>query len=187
MRLWVCLLVLALAAPALAAPQRYTLERDKSQVRFETDFGTQQITGRFPVAEAEMTLDFDRAANSDVRVVLDATGAEASFPFAASAMKGPTVLDTARFATITFTSRRLRASGATATVEGDLTLRGVTRPMTMQADIYLQAGQAPGDLGHLTVRLRGTISRAAFGASGWPEFVGDEVRLDVLARIARVD
>ncbi len=187
MRAILLIMMIALAGPALAAPQRYALERDKSQVRFETDFGTEHITGRLPIAEADVMLDFDRAARSQVRVVLDATGAEANFPFAASAMKGPTVLDTARFGTITFVSRTLQASGATATVEGDLTLRGVTRPMTMQADIYLQAGQAPGDLGHLTVRLRGTISRGAFGASGWPELVGDEVRLDVLARIARVD
>jgi polyisoprenoid-binding protein YceI len=37
------------------------------------------------------------------------------------------------------------------------------------------------------VRLVGKVKRSAFGATGWSDMVGDEVRLDILARIARQD
>ena len=59
--------------------------------------------------------------------------------------------------------------------------------MTLAASIYRQQGSADGDLSHLTIRLTGAVQRSAFGATGWNDMVGDEVRLDILARIARVD
>jgi polyisoprenoid-binding protein YceI len=70
-------------------------------------------------------------------------------------------------------------------VEGNVTIRGVTQPMTLAAQIWRQKDSEPGDLSHLTVRLVGTVKRSAFGATGWSDMVGDEVRLDILARIAR--
>lgn len=81
----VLLLLLALAAPAAASPASYVLEPDISSVAFETDFGPDHITGKMPVLRADLSLDFDQVARSRV----DVTGADASFPFAAQAMKGP--------------------------------------------------------------------------------------------------
>jgi polyisoprenoid-binding protein YceI len=180
-------LACALPVMALAAPADYVLEPDRSTVGFETDFGPDLITGRMPVSEADLTLDFDRAANSTVAVTLDVSQAEASFPFAAQAMKGPKVLDAASHPTIRFESTSVAAEGSGARVSGKLTIRGVTRPASLRAEIYQQTGSAPGDLSHLTVRLTGAVLRSDFGATGWSDMVGDEVRLDILARIARKD
>jgi polyisoprenoid-binding protein YceI len=176
-----------LAAPAFAAPADYVLEPDTSTVGFETDFGAQDITGRFPITQANLTLDFDTAANSTIDVILDVSRATASFPFAADALKGSNVLDARNHPTIRFVSTRIRAEGAGATVQGNLTIRGVTRPVTLAAEIFRQQGYAEGDRSHLTVTLRGAVSRSAFGATGFADMVGDEVRLDIRARIARVD
>lgn len=175
------------AAPVCAAPARYALEAQASTVGFETDFGPDRISGRMPVTRADLTLDFDRVANSQVDVTLDVSRAEASFPFAAQAMKGPKVLDAASYPEITFTSTAVRASGAGAVVTGNVTIRGVTRPVTLDAMIWRQQGSAEGDLSHLTIRLTGTIRRSDFGATGWSDLVSDKVRLDILARVARQD
>lgn len=180
-------LLAALAGPALAAPSAYVLEPESSSVGFETDFGPDRISGRMPVTRADLTLDFDRVANSTVAVTLDVTGAQASFPFAAQAMKGPKVLDARSFPTISFTSTSVQASGKGAKVLGNLTIRGVTRPTTLTAGIYQQQGSADGDLSRLTVRLTGAVNRSDFGATGWNDMVGDQVRLDIIARIRRVD
>jgi polyisoprenoid-binding protein YceI len=102
-------------------------------------------------------------------------------------MKGPDVLDTGQFPTIRFVSRRVRAAGAGATVDGDLTIRGVTRPVRLDAQFYTQRGSAPGDLSRLSIRLTGSVSRAAHGATGWADMVGDSVALDILARITRAN
>ena len=70
---------------------------------------------------------------------------------------------------------------------GLVTIRGVQQPMVLDAQIYRQKGTAAGDLSHLSIRLVGAVKRSDFGADGWADMVGDEVRLDILARIARVN
>lgn len=179
-------LALLLAAPAVqASPAAYHLQPDLSSVGFETDFGPDKITGSFPVSRADLTLDFAHVAACKVAVTLDAKAAEASFPFAAQAMKGPKVLDTAEFPEIAFVSTKVEAQGQGATVAGNITIRGVTKPATFHAEIWRQQGTAEGDLSHLTIRLTGAVTRSDFGAVGWNDMVGDEVRLNILARIER--
>ena len=170
-----------------AAPANYTLQPEASTVGFETDFGPDKITGRMPVTAASLTLDFQHIAGSTVAVTLDVGHAEASFPFAAQAMRGPKVLDAQEFPTISFQSTAVAADGDGAVVKGNITIRGVTRPATLHAVIFRQQGSADGDLSHLTIHLTGAVARSDFGATGWADMVGDEVRLDILARIVRVN
>jgi polyisoprenoid-binding protein YceI len=180
-------LILALAAPATAAPRTYALEPEESSVGFETDFGPDRITGNFTVTRADLTVDFDNVANTRIAVTLDTSKATASFPFAAQAMRGPRVLDSATWPEITFVSKAVRQTSEGAQVDGDLTIRGVTRPVTLAAAIYRQQGSTEGDLSRLTVRLTGTINRSDYGATGWNDMVGDQVRIDIRARIRQAD
>ena len=171
------------AGPALAKPVSYQMDTTGSTVAFETDFGANPISGSMPVDTADLILDFDAVATSRIDVTLSAKGARASFPFAAEAMKGASVLDTTRHPQIHFRSTRITAQGDGATVKGNVTIRGVTRPLTLDATIFRQTGAAKGDRSRLTVRLTGAIRRSAFGAVGFADLVGDEVRLDIRARI----
>lgn len=175
-----CLLA---ALPASAAPRTYVLEPEGSHVRFETDFGPDRISGAFGVVAADMTLDFDAVRNCRIAVTLDVQGATASFPFAAQAMRGPRVLDAARHPQMTFVSTAVRRAGDGAVVDGLLTLRGVTRPVRLTAELYRTAGTAAGRLDRLTVILRGSLNRSEFGADGWSDMVADEVRIDIRAAI----
>lgn len=177
----------AQASLAQASPQTYVLQPQASTVGFETDFGPDKITGRMPVTQADLNLDFQNVAASTVAVTLDVTGAEASFPFAAQAMKGPKVLDARTYPTITFHSTAVARDGDGARVSGTITIRGISQPATLHAVFYRQAGTKPGDLALLTIRLTGAVLRSAFGATGWNDMVGDQVRLDILAQIERVD
>jgi polyisoprenoid-binding protein YceI len=177
-------LILALATPGYAAPVAYVLEPDRSTVGFATDFGQQVITGQMPVAQANLSLDFDNAGNTTIDVTVDVSGATASFPFAAQTLKGNTVLDARTYPTIRFVSTRVRRDGQSADVQGDITIRGITRRVTMRATIYRPDGQAEGDNSRLTVQLTGAVNRSDFGATGFADMVDDEVRLDIIARIA---
>lgn len=178
---------LLLAAPLSAAPVNYALEPAASIVGFDTDFGKDHITGQMPITQADLTLDFDKITNCKVSVTLDASAAKASFPFAAQAMKGPKVLDTGNHPQIIFTSTSVKVAGKGAKVSGWVTIRGVKQPMVLNAEIYRAKGSAEGDRSHLSIRLTGAVHRSDFGANGWADMVGDEVRLDILARIARVN
>jgi len=172
-------------APVLAAPVDYILQPEASSVAFEIDFGTNKITGSFPLAPADLTMDFDNASNSTIDVTLDVTGSQASFPFAAQALQGPTVLDAQAHPKMHFASTRVVAKGDGGSVSGNLTIQGVTRPVTLQTRIFRQAGYAEGDRRHLSVRLTVQVLRSAFGANGWADLVGDEVRILIDARIAK--
>lgn len=175
----------ALSTGLSAAPRDYGLDERDSVVGFTWQFGEDRFSGTMGIARADLTIDFDEVANSRVSVAVDASRAEAGFPFATEAMRGPRVLDTANHPLITFQSRSFARTGpGTARMEGDLTVRGVTRPAVLTATIYRAPGSDPGDLSRLTVLLTGTLSRSAYGADGWSDLVGDTVTLDITATIA---
>ena len=187
MRLIPTLALILAASPVLATPHVYHLQPELSSVGFETDFGPDKINGTMPITKADLTLDFARVGASKVAVTLNAAGAQASFPFATQAMQGPKVLDTGEFPEISFVSTAVKPEGQAATVTGNITIRGVTQPASFHAEIYRQQGTEDGDLSHLTIRLTGAVARSTFGAVGWRDMVGDEVRLNILARIERAD
>lgn len=172
-----------MASASHAAPIAYLLDHDASTVAFETDFGPDKITGTIPLNSADLTLDFKSVSNCTIDVELDVSGAQASFPFAAQALKGPKVLDAKEHPKMIFKSTSVKAVGNGASVAGNLTIRGVTRPVTLQAEIFRQKGTAEGELKHLTVRLTGAVNRSDFGATGWSDMVSDQVRIIITARI----
>ncbi len=177
------LAALLLALPANAATIAYKMDTANSSVAFETDFGPDKIIGSFPLEQADLKLDFDNVANCTVDVALDVTGAKASFPFAAQALKGPKVLDAKDHPRMTFTSTSVKGAGDAADVTGNLTIRGVTKSVTLKAKLFRPQGSAATDRDHLTVKLSGSVNRSDFGATGWADMVGDQVRIVITARI----
>lgn len=166
-----------------AATTAYHLDPAASTVAFETDFGPDLITGSIPLERADLKLDFDNVANCTVDVALDVTGAKASFPFAAQALKGPKVLAAKDHPRMTFESTSVKRAGEAADVTGNLTIRGVTKAVTLHAQIFRPKGSSADDLDHLTVKLTGKVNRSDFGATGWSDMVGDQVRIIITARI----
>ncbi|MDT8328568.1 MAG: YceI family protein [Roseovarius sp.] len=178
-------LLCLIAGLATAAPQTYRLNIAHSTVGFTYGFGETVNKGQMPVKSANMQIDLKNVSASNIDVNLDASGAKAGFFFATRAMKGPEVLDTARFPTIRFKSTRITGNLRKATVVGDLTVRGITRPVTLNAALYRQRGTDPDDLDNLTVLLTGAISRSAFGANGFSNYVGDRIGLRIIAQIEK--
>ncbi len=184
LRALACLAILS-ATPILAAPAAYRLDAERSVVGFTYDFEGREQQGQMPVLRAEITLDLENVTQSAVDVTLDVTGARAGFIFATEAMKSAKVLDAARYPTIRFRASSINGSLARATVRGELTIRGITRPVTLQAGLYRPLRSDPGDLDSLLIRLTGDVSRSAFGADGFPDYVGDRIGLDIFARIEK--
>lgn len=174
-----------LALPATAAPEAWRLDADGSKVGFTYDFAMGDNRGTMPVSAADIRLDLRNLAASSVSVTLDARGARAGFFLATQAMQGPQVLDTATHPAITFRSTAITGTPRAARIEGLLTARGVTRPVTLTAGLYRTPDTDPATLDSLTVLLTGEIDRHAFGASGYPDLVGPMIALRILARVER--
>lgn len=178
-----------LASPVGAAPTRYTLDAKASRVGFSFSLGGRQHNGTMPVSRAVILVDPDNLAASRVDISLDVAGVRTPLPFVRPALIGPEVLDAARYPTIRFVSNKVqlapdgRLSGG-ATISGKLTMHGVTRPVTFKATLFRAPGSAADDLSNLTVQLSGQVSRAAFGAVGFPDLVADTIGLDIYAVIS---
>lgn len=174
-----------IAAPLRAEPAAFILDAARSQVTFTYDFQGLPRTGTMPVKSAEILLDLADVPASAVTVTLDPGSARAGFIFATQVMRGPEVLDTATHPTITFRSTSFEGDLSGATVSGELTVRGVARPVMLEAGLYRQAGTEVDDRDNLAVLLTGTIDRNDYGASGFPGYVGPEIGLRVVAIISR--
>lgn len=82
-----------------------------------------------------------------------------------------------------FVSTNVMANGLKARVRGQLTLNGVTRPVTLDATFY-GAGEAPAGMGgkeNIGFTATGTIMRSQFGLTTGIPMVGDAVKLDISA------
>lgn len=175
-------------SPAYAAPTRYSLVEKASNVGFRFFLSGAPIQGSMPVQAAKISIDPANLSASQVDVTLNVAKAKTALFFATDALVSAGVLDAKQFPTIRFVSQSItlasdgRLSDG-ARVHGSLTLRGVTRPITLNADVLRAPGSAEDDLSNLIVRLDGSLSRATFGATGFSDLVTDTVELDILAVI----
>ncbi|MDE0880747.1 MAG: YceI family protein [Sphingomonas bacterium] len=83
----------------------------------------------------------------------------------------------------TFVSTKVVAKGTTATITGNLTLNGVTKPVTLAAKFY-GAGKAPQMMGgkeNVGFTATGDIMRSDFGLGYFAPVVSDKVHLDIVA------
>jgi polyisoprenoid-binding protein YceI len=82
-----------------------------------------------------------------------------------------------------FVSRKVVATGQKAKITGDLTLNGVTRPVTLDAAFY-GAGKMPAAMGgkeNVGFKATATIKRSQYGLGFGIPMVGDDVKLDISA------
>lgn len=187
-KLFVCLiLIFATLTAAQADPVRYQLQASKSLVGFSYSFEGAKFKGTMPVSRADLQIDFDALSGSKIRIILNASKARAGFIFATEAMRGKSILNAAKHPQIRFVSTKVSRTPNGATMDGQITIRGATKPIRLTARFYRQAGSPPKDRSRLVILLTGAVSRADFGASGYPNMVGDQIDLRIIAAIQRAN
>lgn len=192
LRLVFAVVFLLVPSATLAAPVSYSLQRDRSEVGFVYTLTGAENRGSMPVIDADIRIDFAQFSASSVDVSVDVTRARTGLIFATEALKAPSVLDAGNHPTVRFRSTAIRAYdprnlSAGGEIDGLLTIRGVTLPVTLNAAVFRQQGTAEGDLSQLSFRISGAVSRAAFGATGYSDIVDDAIALDIAARVIRAE
>jgi polyisoprenoid-binding protein YceI len=172
---------LALATPAFAAAAPYEIDARHTQVLFEySHFGLSHITGRF--MEVSGTFDFDPAnpAASRIEVAIPIATVSTGVPKLDEHLQSPDFFDAASFPTATFRSTSVTAAGEGRwNVAGELTLHGVTRPVTLAVKVNY-AGPHPMSKAPVAgFDATTTIRRSEFGISGMLPNVPDEVRIRI--------
>ena len=181
-----------LPVPAHALLKRYELDPHASRAGFTYWMKGVRRKGEMPVGRADFQIDPSNLAASSTDVTLRADQVRTGFFLVTRILKSAAMLDTDRFPNIRFVSTAVRPAPSGrfsdgAKLAGELTIRDVTQAVTFDTLFMRQAGSAPDDLGRLTVRLNGLISRSSFGASGYKSLVGDEVGLNVVMAMRAIN
>jgi polyisoprenoid-binding protein YceI len=124
------------AAPAFAA-EPWVLDKSHAHVTFQADhLGFSVVHGQFRQFDAEIAFDPENIAASSVSFTIDAASVDTFWPERDTHIRSADFLNVEAHPTITFVSTAVEKTGEnTATVTGDLTIIGVTRPATFQATL----------------------------------------------------
>jgi len=169
-----------LAAPVLASEaDNYVLDASHSQIVFSYDhLGYSTTYGMFSGFDGTIAWDKDAPENSSVTVSFPVrsmlTGWEARFQH----FMAPDFFDAAEDEMVTFTSTSIEVTGeTTANITGDLTLNGVTNPVTLAATLN-QAGDHPMEgKPWAGFDATATVLRSDYNVGAFAPFVSDEVQL----------
>lgn len=183
------LVTVAFAAPSLdpaaAAAGHYVLDRRHASVTARVrHLGLSLYTMRFNHVEGDYDYDPAQPLASKINVIVDAQSLDAGDD-GVNKRFASGFLDSDHNPKIIFKSTAIQTADiAHGTVTGDLTLRGITQPVTLDV-IY--DGAASGLIGghRMGFSATTTIKRSQFGSTAWRAFVGDDVQLIIEAEFVR--
>ena len=176
--------------PAAVTGGTYTADPAHTMVVWTLDhMGFSPYSGIFGEVTGALTLDPKQpnAAKVDVTIpvskVTTAPAALTQHLFRAGKDGGKPDFFGPAPADARFVSTTVVATGQKAVITGNLTLNGVTKPVTLQASFY-GAGKAPAMMGgkeNVGFHATGVIKRSDFGLGYFVPVVGDDVKLDIAA------
>ena len=99
-------------------------------------------------------------------------------------LRSPAYFDVTHHPDIRFRSTAINARSPTEyAIQGELQMRGVTRPVTLSAKLVNRQKGAAGGLETIDFVVTGMVQRSAFGMVADQTFVADEIALNISARL----
>ena len=184
-------LVAPAAVQAQGAPDKsrvvaatYNVDTGHTQVLFTLNHqGFTEYTGQFTQPTGTMTLDPAHPDAAKIEIVFPIDKVSTTVPALDTHLKTPDFFDAAKFPEGRFVSTKVTVNGTNATIIGNLTLKGVTKPVTLQAR-FVGAGKGRGGKTNVGFQATTTIKRSEWGISYALPAVSDEVKLTINAAFA---
>ncbi len=178
-------LALALAAASLntaafAAPETYVADSSHTFSRFSySHFGYSTQQSRFNKNSGKVV--FDKVAKTgSVDIVIDTKSVDTGNDTFNEHIQGEDFLDTAKYPTATFKSTRVIFEGdKPAKIEGNLTLKGVTKPVTLTVTSFQAMPHPMLKKDAIGANAYTVVKRSEFNAGKYAPYVGDDVRIEV--------
>lgn len=180
MKLILSCLAVAFSASALAAPETFVIDNNHTFERFSYNhlgFSTQQ--SRFNTTSGEVVLDSE-AKTGSVEVTIDTKSVDTGSKLFNEHIQGPDFLDTAEYPTATFKSTAVHFEGdKPVTIDGNLTLKGVTKPVTLTVTSFQHAMNGMVKRDAIGANATTTVKRSDFNAGKYAPYVGDDVTITI--------
>jgi polyisoprenoid-binding protein YceI len=173
---------------AHAEVHRYEMDKDHTLVEFTWNHNRlANFSGRFLDFDGAFDLDFTEPANSRVDFTIQAESVWTGVAALDADMRSPRLFNAAEHPAIRFVSREARQTGLDrGQLIGDLTIKGVTRPVTLYLDVNYQGPHHFAEsveryrhalVAGITGRAR--ISRSEFGLGMAVPWIADEIDIRI--------
>lgn len=181
-------LVSALFAFSSNAAESYKFDPHHTSVVWTAGhFGFSNPNGKFSEIEGDLTLDEKNPAKSEVKVVIKMANLFTGYNNFDNHLKSDDFFNVEKFATATFNSTKVTITGKnTAKVVGDLTLLGVTKPVTLNVKLNKIDVSPISQKKTAGFSASAVIKRSEFGINYAVPGVTDAVKLTIEAEAAVV-
>lgn len=161
----------------------YALDSSHTLVRFTVDhFGISEFFGTLPGASGTLSLDPKNLASAKLDVSVPVASVSTTNKTLDEELVGAEWFDAAQYPTMRFVSTKVVKTGAsTADVTGNLTLHGVTKPVTLKASFKAANVNPMKKVYTLGFNAVGTIKRTEFGVTKYAPLVSDETQIAITA------
>jgi polyisoprenoid-binding protein YceI len=174
--------MVALTLSASAQSDTWQLDPAHSSAQFSVHhMGISTVRGAFTKVAGTVQYNPADVAKTSIDITIDATSVDTRVEKRDDDVKGPKLLDVAKYPTITFKSKRVESTGpGKLRVTGDLTIHGVTKEVVL--DVDGPTGPIKDARGNEKMGASATtqINRQDFGVSGFPSaVVADEIGITI--------
>jgi polyisoprenoid-binding protein YceI len=170
----------AFATSAIAAPETFGVEPNHTYANFSyMHMGLSTQISKFNKTSG--TITYDKAAKTGaVDVTIDMKSVETGSSLFNNHIQGADFLDTANFPTATFKSTKVVFAGdKPATIEGNLTIKGITKPVTLTVTHFVNMAHPMAKKDAIGANATTVIKRTEFNAGKYAPAVGDELTLTI--------
>lgn len=165
---------------------KYELDADHSQVLWTVNHsGFAPLRGLVGGMSGTLQLDPARLGSSQVAIDIPLSGMTVSSPGFGRHLQASDLFNSAQFPTARFVSRQVTVRGQQATIVGDLTIRGQTKPLTLQARLHGAGTNPRSQAATVGFTATGELKRSDFGLGLAAPVVSDEVKLEINAVFRR--
>jgi len=181
--------LLAVAAPAVLA-QTTTWKSDPahSEVDFSiVHLSLSNVHGRFGTVDATIVSDSQDVTKSTVKATIHMDGINTGVAARDNDLKSEKYFNVAQYPTATFASTSIAKGGSGLTVNGNLTIKGVTKPVVLDVSGPTGPVQGMDKKQHEGFNATTTIHRSDFGiGAGLPTAVlSEDVKLTIELDVAK--
>jgi len=172
---------------ALAQSNVWQLDPAHSSAQFAVrHMGISTVRGNFTKLSGSARYDTADAKNDSVEVIIEPASVDTRVEMRDNDLRSDHFFDVQKYSTMTFRSTKIESPGANRLkITGDLTIRGVTKPVSLD----VEGPTKPIDDGHghlhMGVSASGTLNRADFGMTGYQGVVGNEISLTIDAELVQ--
>jgi polyisoprenoid-binding protein YceI len=170
--------ILALAGTTVTQADSFKIDPAHSSINFKIGhFGISNVYGRFDTFSGTFTLDQNDPSKNAVNVEIKTDSVDTNVPDRDKHIKSPDFFNAAQFPTATFKSTSVKKiDDKTYEVTGDFTLRGVTKPVTLNVKA-IGSGTDPKGAFRSGWEATATLKRSDFEVKTFLPAVTDEVGL----------